>query len=197
MSAPGTATLVRAATCRRMPWKNGGGETVEIGLAPPEAALDSFDWRVSMATVATDGPFSSFSGVDRTLCLLDGRGIVLTVGSAGPVHLTPASAPYPFAADSPTAAALTGGPVTDLNVMTRRGRCTHHVTRIALDAATSLPGDGATRLAFAAAGRIRIGDDLLERHDTLVMTGPADWTALPVDGPALLLLVTIRDAQAP
>lgn len=197
MSAPDTTTLIRASTCRRMPWKNGGGETVEIALAPPDAALETFDWRVSMATVATDGPFSSFPGVDRTLCLLDGRGLVLTVGTAAPVHLTPASAPYPFPADSPTAAVLEHGAVTDLNVMTRRGRCTHHVVRIALDAATSLPVDGDTRLAFVAAGRVRIGGDLLERHDTLLMTGPADWTALPIDGPALLLLATIRDTQAP
>lgn len=180
-----------------MPWKNGGGETVEIAVAPPHAALETFDWRVSMASVGTDGPFSSFPGVDRTLCLLEGRGLVLTVGTGAPVHLTPASAPYPFPADRPTAAVLTDGAVTDLNVMTRRGRCTHRVTRIALDAAASPPGGSATQLAFVAAGRVRIGADLLERHDTLRMTGPADWTALPVGGPALLLLVTIRDGQAP
>ena len=180
-----------------MPWKNGGGETVEIAVEPPNAALAAFDWRVSMATVATDGPFSSFPGIDRTLCLLDGQGIVLTVGAAAPVHLTPASAPYAFPADSPTAAVLTDGPVTDLNVMTRRGRCTHVVTRIALGDATSLPAGGTFRLAFAAAGRVRIGEHLLERHDTLLMAGGADWTAEPVDGPALLLLATIRDAQAP
>lgn len=180
-----------------MPWKNGGGDTTEIAVEPPNAGLVSFDWRVSMAGVATDGPFSSFPDIDRTLCLLDGAGLVLTVGSAAAVHLTPASLPHSFPADRPTAAVLTDGPVTDLNVMTRRGRCTHHVTRVVLATSTRMPGEGATRLVFVAAGRVRIGADLIERHDTLLMTGPADRTALPLDGPALLLLVTIRDAQAP
>ena len=50
-----------------MPWKNGGGETAEIAVSPPGAALDDFDWRLSMARVETDGPFSAFPGIDRTL----------------------------------------------------------------------------------------------------------------------------------
>ncbi|MDP1908248.1 MAG: HutD family protein, partial [Hyphomicrobium sp.] len=41
--------ILRAKDYRRMPWKNGGGETTEIAISPEGAALDSFDWRVSMA----------------------------------------------------------------------------------------------------------------------------------------------------
>ncbi len=39
-----------------MPWKNGGGVTTEICVSPPSGA---FDWRVSIATVNADGPFST------------------------------------------------------------------------------------------------------------------------------------------
>ena len=46
-----------------------------------------------------------------------------------PVTLTGASAPYSFAADAATNAELLVGPITDLNVMTRRGRYAHRVTR--------------------------------------------------------------------
>ena len=64
------ATILTASSYRRMPWKNGGGETVEIAVSPEGAALSEFDWRISMATVATDGPFSIFPGIDRTLSIL-------------------------------------------------------------------------------------------------------------------------------
>jgi hypothetical protein len=124
-----TARVIRAAECRRMPWKNGGGATTEICVHPPGAGLIDFGWRVSMATVASDGPFSAFPGIDRTLTVLDGDGLRLTIGAAAPVDLTPLSAPLAFAADAPTHATLIGLPVTDLNVMTRRGAWHHAVTR--------------------------------------------------------------------
>ncbi len=72
-------TILKAENHRRMPWKNGGGVTVEIAIHPQGASVDDFDWRVSMATVASDGPFSVFPGIDRTLSVLEGDGILLDV----------------------------------------------------------------------------------------------------------------------
>ena len=63
------AKLLRNSDHRRMPWKNGGGETVEVIVHPEGASLSDFGWRVSMATVASDGPFSVFPGIDRTLAV--------------------------------------------------------------------------------------------------------------------------------
>ncbi|MGI2035464.1 HutD family protein [Rhizobium panacihumi] len=40
-----------------MPWKSGKEETTEIAVFPPDASIDDFDWRISMATVAPDDPF--------------------------------------------------------------------------------------------------------------------------------------------
>ena len=37
--------ILRGADYKRMPWKNGGGETVEIAVSPEGAALSDFDWR--------------------------------------------------------------------------------------------------------------------------------------------------------
>ncbi len=71
------ATILTVSSYRRMPWKNGGGETVEIAIAPEGAALSEFDWRISVATVATNGPFSIFPGFDKTLSILDGEGMSL------------------------------------------------------------------------------------------------------------------------
>ncbi len=123
--------LIRAAECRSMPWKNGGGTTTEIACHPPGASLDAFDWRISMAHVATDGPFSSFPGIDRSLAVLTGNGIVLAFEDGESVPLEQFSPPYPFAADRPVEGRLVSGPIDDLNVMTRRGAWLHRVERLA------------------------------------------------------------------
>ena len=122
--------LYRASEHKRMPWKNGGGETVEIAVFPSGAGVDDFDWRISMATVASDGPFSIFLNIDRTLSILDGAGISLAMEGGQEVALHGASLPFSFAADIAVAATLVDGPVTDLNVMTRRGRYRHSVERV-------------------------------------------------------------------
>lgn len=128
--------IIRASACRTMPWKNGGGTTTEIAAHPPGASLDGFDWRISMAHVGVDGPFSVFPGIDRTLSVLTGRGIVLAFGDGESIRLEPSAEPYPFAADRPVEGRLVDGPIDDLNVMTRRGRWLHKVTRLS---GTKLP----------------------------------------------------------
>lgn len=122
--------VLRADGHKRMPWKNGKGETVEIAVFPPDASVDDFDFRISMATVAEDGSFSLFKGVDRTLSVLSGDGITLCVDGHDPVDLMIDSEPHPFPADVATSARLLGAPITDLNVMTRRSRFSHEVIKV-------------------------------------------------------------------
>ena len=56
--------ILRHEDYKVMPWKNGGGITTEIWVSPEGSGLAGvpFDWRVSIADVATDGPFSKFAG---------------------------------------------------------------------------------------------------------------------------------------
>ena len=70
-------TLLDPATARAMPWKNGGGSTVELAISPADAGLEDFAWRISTAQVAVDGAFSSFPGIDRSLAVLAGNGVCL------------------------------------------------------------------------------------------------------------------------
>ncbi len=49
-------------------------------MYPAGAALDEFLWRVSIADVERDGPFSRFPGIDRTIVLLEGAGMRLRSG---------------------------------------------------------------------------------------------------------------------
>jgi len=170
--------VIRSADYRRMPWKNGGGETAEVAICPDSAALDAFDWRVSMAQVATDGPFSAFAGVDRTLAVLTGEGLQLRVAGGPIVELTPLSAPYPFPGDATTTATLIAGAITDLNVMTRRGRVSHRVGRLDVIAPRSLPLAASVTLIVCAAGRL------------LAKSGPASLQIGPLD----TLLLKASDA---
>ncbi|RQP06510.1 MAG: HutD family protein [Paracoccus sp. BP8] len=121
--------ILKAADHRRMPWKNGRGETVEIAVYPEGAGLADFGWRVSMAGVTEDGDFSLFPQIDRTLAVLAGEGIELQVQGQPTQRLTPEAEPLAFPADMPTSARLLAGPITDLNVMTRRGAFTHRLAR--------------------------------------------------------------------
>src|ERR1700685_2967807 len=87
-----------AALRTAVPWKNGGGLTREVAAAPEGAALANFDWRVSNPEVRIPGPFSIFPGVQRTLCVLEGR-LALEVEGTRPVQLAADSAPYVFSGD--------------------------------------------------------------------------------------------------
>jgi environmental stress-induced protein Ves len=111
-----------------MPWKNGGGTTTEIARFPESSSLDDFDWRISMARVEASGPFSRFAGVDRSIAILEGDGIVLTIDGRETARLDPGSTPFAFHGDADVSGMLVGGPIEDLNVMTRRGRF-HQVLR--------------------------------------------------------------------
>ncbi|WP_441228460.1 HutD/Ves family protein [Tardiphaga sp. 20_F10_N6_6] len=121
--------ILRAANYKMMPWKNGLGSTTEIAIFPANAKLDDFDWRVSMAQVTSDGPFSSFPGIDRTLLVIDGAGIDLNVHGSASVRID-RSTIHSFPGDQQTSALLIDGPITDLNVMSRRGIVSQHVRRI-------------------------------------------------------------------
>ena len=108
----------KPADGRRMPWKNGGGSTLELAVEPPGATLETgFLWRVSTAEVGVSGPFSPFPGLQRWLLLLEGKGFQLDFGPHGQVALTESLRPVCFQGDWPAAATLVDGPCTDLNVM--------------------------------------------------------------------------------
>jgi len=130
--------LLRTADYRRMPWKNGGGETIEMMVSPAGASFETFDWRISMAHVGAPGDFSLFPNVDRTLSVIAGAGLVLRFAGRDAVSLDRHATPFSFAGDVVVDSALIDGPIDDLNVMTRRDRCRHRATRQTLSAVTQL-----------------------------------------------------------
>jgi len=112
--------LLRAADYRRVRWRNGGGWTTEIAAAPSPDDPESFDWRVSIAEIDSDGAFSTFPGCDRYIALLDGPGMELTIDSGDPVRLDQRLKFVRFAGEAQTSGRLLGAPVRDFNVIVRR-----------------------------------------------------------------------------
>lgn len=108
--------ILRASAHRRVPWLNGGGWTTEI-IAWPDR--DEWGWRLSVADVDTAGPFSEFPGVDRTIAMLHGNGMILSIGGTE-TRIDRPLVPFRFSGDDTTTCALIDGPVQDLNLMVRR-----------------------------------------------------------------------------
>jgi environmental stress-induced protein Ves len=119
--------LIKSDDYQSMPWKNGGGTTTQIASHPENATTENFAWRISMATVNNDGPFSRFPETERTLIVLEGAGIELTVAGGKEERLTRDTEPFTFAADTDAYAKLIDGSILDLNVMTRRNSFSHRV----------------------------------------------------------------------
>ena len=186
-------TLLRASDYKRMPWKNGGGETVEIAIFPPGSSVDDFDWRISMATVASDGPFSIFPGIDRTLSILEGNGMALEIAAADPLLLTMESAPLPFPADVPVNATLPDGAITDLNVMTRRSTFRHAVRR--RSGLFAGKADGNTTLVLALDPlMVSTSDskDRLGKLDGLLIDGGLQFTIESDQNESAFFLITLE-----
>ena len=191
---------LRADGYRHMPWKNGGGETAEIAIAPTGADVDSFDWRISMARVASDGPFSRFVGIDRTLTIIEGTGLHLSI-EGRLVDLTCNSEPFSFRGEATTHATRIDGSVADLNVMTRRDRFTHRVMRLGTFGDLALSQDASIALLFCFSGSLRVESgqqtELLHSLDSLLVRNPFAVLRLSGDSSTRMLLVEISRLDAP
>lgn len=95
------------------PWKNGGGTTQSLVCWPSPS-----DWvfRMSVARIDSDGPFSEFKGVDRWFAVLSGEGVVLQFPERR-VEVRALDAAVQFSGDLPCQCSLTNGPTVDFNLM--------------------------------------------------------------------------------
>lgn len=97
-------------------WKNGGGTTTEL-LRLPDGNSEDFLLRLSVAHVASNGPFSHFAGIDRHLIIIRGQGCILN----GSRVLKTDSELYSFSGEEKIDCELIDGPFYDFNIMVKRG----------------------------------------------------------------------------
>ncbi|HSD70868.1 MAG TPA: HutD family protein [Woeseiaceae bacterium] len=181
---------------QEVPWRNGRGKTLLL-LSEPLPGSGDFAWRLSIAGVDSDGPFSRFDDCDRTLVLLEGRGMTLTHGDGRADVLHERFALARFPGDVGTVATLHDGPIRDFNVMCQRHHCTAAVK--VLGDGNVLHVDDDLLLAYAVDGTVRLsapsGPPLRIEHRELLQyfcSSPGRW--LISGGP--VIAVRIRGRRA-
>jgi environmental stress-induced protein Ves len=190
--------LLRSDQYQRMPWKNGGGETAQIVVSPEDATLTAFDWRISMARVAIDGPFSLFPEVDRTLVVLDGVGLTLHGADASVMEVAAGTAGVSFSGDTPLSARLLDGAITDLNIMTRRRAYRHRVQYLPQVLTGAIAVQPYTQLLVLAVGQLTVDSGTrvqMSVHDTVVIE-PLEQVTLHPAGNTEAYLIEIMPVTA-
>jgi len=109
-----------------IPWKNGGGLTREIAVHYDEAQYQDFLWRLSQAIIDAPCTFSRFDGIDRSIAVLDGAGVLLK-SATNPVTLGLTKEAFSFRGEEDITATPVKGITTVLNIMTRRGFFSHQM----------------------------------------------------------------------
>jgi environmental stress-induced protein Ves len=159
-----------ANSYQTMPWKNGGGSTSEIFRYPENQ--DVWQWRISVAEVASNGAFSLFPGCQRSLTLLSGAGMLLHFENRT-VELLPPHASVYFSGEEQLSAELIDNATTDFNVIWQNN--THHVTverRAMLGALWFIPEKNVSWFIYFISGH---GSIKSEPNGPEIQTGDSIW----------------------
>jgi environmental stress-induced protein Ves len=153
------ATHLHAADFSRQAWKNGGGFTTQLAVDDAQP----WRWRLSLAEVRDPGPFSDFRGYERTIMLVEGAGMALTIDRGAPVELRRPHEPFVFDGGAATECALLGGPVKDLNLMVARDRARGSLAALDPDRFRGEALEARWTLVYALRGwtRVTAGDTSL------------------------------------
>lgn len=98
-----------------VPWKNGGGITRDLVSDGANAR-----WRLSLADIESDGPFSDYPGIERWFVVVCGAGVELAFADRR-VLLRVGDEPLRFDGTRGPRCRLIDGPTRDLNLLLRSG----------------------------------------------------------------------------
>jgi uncharacterized protein len=180
-------TLLSRVNYKNMKWKNGRGETSEIARFPEE---DPFLWRLSMAPVVENGPFSLFPGYDRYLTLVEGKGLRI---KDEVVHFGEV---IKFSGDENISGELIDGKIIDLNLIVRRNlvQVKYEVLKLSGKPYSFYKGVGVAFI-FGLSGELNIsigeGSFIVKEKDTLQMDDPKGQVII-ISGKGSFVLVELN-----
>jgi uncharacterized protein len=192
-----TTRVVHANHYRRERWKNQLGWTREIARWP---AQDDWEWRLSIAEIEQDAPFSRFEGIERELVLLSGNGLRLCFDD-GQVHtLLPPHERLRFAGERRVSGELIDGPTQDFNLMWRRDAIDAQLWhRPLVGPMVVFVEPGSVWVIHLIAGHARFADASglpdLDAADTALLAGEETRRRHVIDGGGEVLV--IRLSQRP
>lgn len=187
--------LIPAHDYRRERWRNGFGWTREILRFP--ATGDDWDWRLSIAEIERDGPFSTFDGIDRELVLLHGNGVRLRFDDGEVRDVEPPHGRVRFAGERAVSGELIDGATHDFNLMWRRDRIEADLWHRPLVGSMVLfvePGE--TWVVHVLSGHTQ-ADNGSDREaaamgDTLLLSAAAGRARFALDGGGEVLVIRLR-----
>jgi hypothetical protein len=182
---------------RKQPWKNAGGTTTELAVHP---ATGRPLWRLSIADVSTSGPFSDYSGYERTIMLLEGDGMRLVLDEASEALVDRPYIPFVFDGAAKCHCTLLGGAVRDMNLMVDRTTARGALEVVTGKEVRTRTLTAAWTLLHALAGRAQASfegaDYVLEAGELLRIDGmPTTPLSLSCDGSAGALAVITVEMQ--
>lgn len=146
--------IVRPEEFTTTPWKNGGGVTHEVLR---DEGADPWRWRISIAEVSTDGPFSTFEGLSRILTVIEGAGLELHTPQG--IRAARPFQPLAFSGDTPVDSRMVNGPVRDLNLIYNPQEVTASV-EVVDGPASVAAGSGQTGV-FCQRGQVTLDNEAL------------------------------------
>jgi len=173
-----------------VPWANGLGITADVFLWPPDT--DEWTWRLSIADVTDDVPFSVMPGVDRHIMVAQGVGMGLVIDGAPEHRMDRTTPPLSFDGESITTCRLLDGPIADLNLMVRRGRAVGVLHRVALAEGTTLSIPSNAVAGVVLEGVVTVDDIELLPFDAVRFAGEAHGAVVATDSAATLAIASVR-----
>lgn len=186
---PGKMRIVQSNRLPPVPWRNRGGVTREIASAEDAQGIL---WRISLADVTAEGPFSAFAGLSRISTVIAGDGMVLETDD-GPLAADPLH-PVRYEGAPPVTGRLPHGPVQNFNLVYRTGALSADAQVIEGPAERDLDaGTGGTLALHVLAGSASIDG----RHVPEGATAIAQAARVELDQGARLLAATLSPLAPP
>jgi hypothetical protein len=190
--------VIPANEYRRVRWKNQLGWTREIVRVPDR---DDWDWRLSIAEIEQDAPFSLFPGIERELVLLSGNGLRLAFDDGETCTLEPPHGRLRFDGGRAVSGELLDGRTHDFNLMWRRDAVVAELWhRPLVGPMVIFVEPRATWVAHLISGHARFADESglppLAAGDTAILVAGGQRLRYVLEGGGEALLVRIAGTAA-
>lgn len=187
--------IVRLRDTQPQRWRNDGGWTREIAR---HGDADQWQWRLSLAEVQADEPFSVFPGIEREIVLLSGAGMAFDFADGEQLMLTPESPRLRFSGSRILQSRLLEGPTTDFNLMWSPAHYQADLwLRPLVGAVTLFAEPGETWVWHVASGETRLqdaGGQPLAAGDTLILHGQDKRCQQRLEALGSAIIIRLRQA---